>query len=80
MTPRTLRRRLREQNTSYRQLLDELRMNVAIKYFRDTTLTVEDVAHSLGYSDAANFRHAFRRWTSATPDQFKNISRAGFGK
>src|SRR5258706_13090218 len=79
-TPRTLRRRLREQNTSYRQLLDELRMNVAIKYFRDTTLTVEDVAHSLGYSDAANFRHAFRRWTSATLDQFKTIYRTGFGK
>jgi AraC-like DNA-binding protein len=80
MTARTLRRRLHEQNTSYRQLLDELMMHMAIKYFRDTTLTVEDVAHSLGYSDAANFRHAFRRWTSTTPDQFKSISRAGFGK
>jgi AraC-like DNA-binding protein len=76
MTPRTLRRRLREENTSFRDLLDDLRMQVAIKYFRDTKLTVEDVAHSLGYSDAANFRHAFRRWTKATPDQFKSLSKA----
>jgi AraC-like DNA-binding protein len=50
-------------------------MQIAIKYFRDTALTVEDVAHSLGYSDAANFRHAFRRWTKTTPDQFKSVSR-----
>jgi AraC-like DNA-binding protein len=74
MTPRTLRRKLREENTSFRELLDELRMQVAVKYFRDTQLTVEDVANSLGYSDAANFRHAFRRWTNAAPEQFKRLS------
>jgi AraC-like DNA-binding protein len=77
MTPRTLRRKLSEQDTSYRQLLDDLRMQAAIKYFRDTTLTVEEVAYSLGYSDAANFRHAFRRWTDATPDQFRSIRDGG---
>ncbi len=73
MTPRTLRRKLQEENTSYRDLIDELRMHVAIKYLRDTQLTVEDIADSLGFSEAANFRHAFRRWTEKAPQDFRRM-------
>ena len=68
---RTLRRRLTDKGISYRQIIDDLRCEVAIKYLRDTDMTVEDVAFSLGFSDAANFRRAFRRWTSATPQRFR---------
>jgi AraC-like DNA-binding protein len=74
MSTRTLRRKLQEESTSFRKLVDELRMDLAIKYLRDTDLTVEDVAATLGFSDAANFRHAFRRWTKAAPHQFRGIS------
>jgi AraC-like DNA-binding protein len=74
MSPRTLRRRLREENTSFRKLVDELRMDMAIKYLRDTDLTVEDIAEALGFSDAANFRHAFRRWTNSAPHEFRGIA------
>jgi AraC-like DNA-binding protein len=49
-------------------------MQMAIKYLRDTDLTVEDIAEVLGFSDAANFRHAFRRWTKTAPHQFRAIS------
>jgi AraC-like DNA-binding protein len=63
ISARTLRRKLREENTSFRRLIDELRRDIAIRYLRDTDLTVEDIAESLGFSDAANFQHAFRRWT-----------------
>jgi AraC-like DNA-binding protein len=75
MTTRTLRRKLREENTSFRELVDELRMQVAIKYLRDTDLTVEDIAFSLGFSEAANFRHAFRQWTKKTPSEFRYLAR-----
>ncbi len=68
---RTLRRRLAEERTSFRQLVDELRRDTAIKYLRETEMTVEDVAYALGFSDPANFRHAFRRWTSSTPRSFR---------
>jgi AraC-like DNA-binding protein len=68
---RTLRRRLTDRGTSYRQIVDDLRREVAIKYLRDTDMTVEDVAFTLGFNDAANFRRAFRRWTSATPQFFR---------
>ncbi len=68
---RTLRRKLSDENTSFRQVADELRMEMAIRYLRDTELTVEDIAELLGFSDAANFRHAFRRWTNAAPNAFR---------
>jgi AraC-like DNA-binding protein len=71
-TTRTLRRQLDHQGTSFRELLDELRSQVAMKYLRDTIMTSEDIAVSLGFSDAANFRHAFRRWTGKTPSEFRN--------
>jgi AraC-like DNA-binding protein len=75
MSARTLRRKLSEENTSFRQLVDELRRDMAIRYLRDTALTVEDIAASIGFSDAANFRHAFRRWTKAAPHQFRDLGR-----
>jgi AraC-like DNA-binding protein len=71
-TGRTLRRQLDHQGTSFRDLLDELRGEVAIKYLRDTVMTSEDIAVALGFSDAANFRHAFRRWTGKTPSEFRH--------
>jgi AraC-like DNA-binding protein len=74
---RTLRRRLAERGTSYRQIVDDLRRDLAIKYLRDTGMTVEDVAFALGFDDAANFRRAFRRWTSATPQTFRQPSGSG---
>lgn len=75
MSARTLRRKLQEENTSFRQLADELRRDLAIRYLRDTDLTVEDIAEALGFSDAANFRHAFRRWTKSAPHEFRATSK-----
>jgi AraC-like DNA-binding protein len=73
-TERTLRRQLRAQQTSFRALVDELRMQLAIKYLRDTDMTGEDIAVAIGFSDAANFRHAFRRWTRESPSEFKYLA------
>jgi AraC-like DNA-binding protein len=74
MSERTLRRKLREENTSFRNLADQLRMEMAVKYLRDTDLNVKAISESLGFSDAANFRQAFRRWTKAAPHAFRDIS------
>ena len=70
-TPRTLRRQLRLQNTSFRELSDEFRVHAALRYLRETTMTMEDIAFALGFSDSANFRHAFRRWTGKAPQDFR---------
>src|SRR4030095_6081041 len=72
LTTRTAPGKLDEEGTSFRNLVDELRMEVAVKYLRDTELTVDDIAYSLGFSEATNFRRAFRRWTSRSPREFRD--------
>lgn len=76
VTTRTLRRQLQHQGLSFRQLVDDLRTQVAVKYLRDTIMTNEDVAHALGFSDASNFRHAFRRSTGKAPSEFRRKARS----
>jgi AraC-like DNA-binding protein len=71
MYPRALRRKLEAEGTSYRDLLGEVRMRLAIEYLRKTEMTNEEIATRLGYSDAANFRHAFSRWTGRSPSEFR---------
>jgi AraC-like DNA-binding protein len=71
VSDRSLRRQLREQGISFRGLLDELRMQIALKYLRTTRLATEDIALALGFSDAANFRRAFRRWTNKSPSEIR---------
>lgn len=71
MNKRTLRRKLDTEQTSYRKILAEVRMHLAIEYLRKTVMTNEEIAARLGYSDAANFRHAFYRWTYKHPSDFR---------
>lgn len=66
MAERTLKRKLAEHGTSYSQLLDRERQTRALALLR-TAASIEEVAARLGYSDAANFTRAFRRWTGQTP-------------
>ena len=76
MPVRTLHRKLREQDTSFRDIMDQLRHELAVKYLRDTGMTIGDIAHALGFSDAANFRHAFRRWSKLSPQAFRRAAGA----
>lgn len=71
LSPRSLRRRLQEENTSYRELIDALRAQTAIRYMRETRLTVENIAALIGFSEPAAFRYAFKRWTKTTPNAFR---------
>lgn len=65
LSARTLHRRLQAEGSSYRQLLDELRQELAAQHQRGGRLRMAATAHALGYSDPANFRRARRRWTRA---------------
>jgi AraC-like DNA-binding protein len=71
VSDRSLRRQLREQGIPFSGLLDELRMQIALKYLRTTRLANEDIALALGFSGAANFRRAFRRWTNKSPSEIR---------
>ncbi len=65
--PRTLRRRLQAEGTTYQRVRDDVRSQLALDWLRRTRMSTDDIAASLGFSDAANFRHAFKRWTGRNP-------------
>jgi len=71
MTSRTLRRKLDAAGTSYNELLTGVRRALAIDYLGTTALSIDDIASVLGFSDAASFRHAFKRWTGMTPNEVR---------
>lgn len=76
MSSRTLRRKLLAEGNSYQQLLDRVRCQLAVDYLRQTRLSQDDIAAALGFSEAANFRQAFRRWTGKTPGAMRRAHRA----
>jgi AraC-like DNA-binding protein len=77
LAPRTLRRRLAEEGTSYSDILDQVRNDLAKKYLESNTFTVDDIADLLGFTDAANFRSSFKRWNGVTPSEYRSsISRS----
>ena len=73
LSARTLRRRLSEEHTSFRRIADDLRAEMAIRYIRETDLSLDEIASTLGFSEPAAFRHAFRRWTKASPSRFRDL-------
>jgi AraC-like DNA-binding protein len=71
-TVRTLNRKLHAEGASFTQILDDVRCNLASEYLRSTRLSVEDISELVGFSEAANFRHAFHRWTGSTPARYRS--------
>jgi AraC-like DNA-binding protein len=70
MTTRTLQRRLQEEGTTFRAVLDEVGLEGA-KRVQATATTSRALAASLGFSEAAAFHRAFKRWTGTTPRKFE---------
>jgi AraC-like DNA-binding protein len=70
MSSRTLRRRLQEEATSYQEILDDVRAELARHYLTKEKRGIDEVAFLLGFSDPSAFTKAFRRWTRQTPADF----------
>lgn len=68
---RTLRRRLEEEGTSFRELLDETRARLARSYVADKRIPLSEVAFLLGFSEPSAFHRAFKRWTQTTPNAWR---------
>lgn len=63
----TLFRRLKAEGVTFEEVLDELRHTMALRYLRDQKRSVKETAYLVGFSDAAAFSHAFKRWTGQSP-------------
>lgn len=72
MASRTLRRKLREENTKYSEILQQKKLMDAKYLLKNSQLNIEKIAEQLGYQDEANFCRAFKKWTKLTPSQFRN--------
>jgi AraC-like DNA-binding protein len=71
MHSHTFRRRLEASATSFHELVDECRFEIAREMLRNTSLSVGDISTSMGYSRASSFIRAFRRWSGMTPGQWQ---------
>lgn len=67
----TLRRKLREEGTSFQSLLDNMRKDLALGYMRDTQMSFGEIAYVLGFSTPGAFQRAFKRWTQETPGDYR---------
>jgi AraC-like DNA-binding protein len=71
MTERTLQRRLRERQSTFSQVVDEARRDVALDLCRAGHLSVAEIAFLVGFADPKGFRRAFRRWTGRSPALYR---------
>lgn len=76
MSERTLQRRLRDEGTSFAQLLDGVRRELAELYLSEPRIAAHEVAFLIGYSEPSAFFRAFRRWTGRTPQEFRQRARS----
>ncbi|MDD2056104.1 AraC family transcriptional regulator [Pseudomonas sp. GD03860] len=71
----TLRRKLAEEGTQFRAILNDTRRDLAMTYIRDTELAFGEIAYLLGFASAEAFQRAFKRWNSITPGEFRRSQR-----
>jgi AraC-like DNA-binding protein len=71
MSATTLQAKLAQRGTSFQQLLDDTRKELACSYLRQATRSVTEVTFMLGFADTSNFTRAFKRWTGVSPTEFR---------
>ena len=72
LTPRTLQRRLLRAGARYQQLVDQARRDLSLHLVRNQqSLSLQEIAFVLGFSEPAAFHRAFRRWTGTTPAAYR---------
>ena len=71
LAPRSLQRRLAELGTSYRELINQIRHELALEYLAQTRYSVSDIAYLLGFAEVSAFTRAFKRWTGQSPSAWR---------
>ena len=71
LSERTLARKLEHEGTSFKNLLEDLRRRLALRYVGDSDLAFSEIAFLLGFSQVAAFHRAFKRWTDQTPLEYR---------
>lgn len=83
LSTRSLQRRLHEEDTSFKQLLDKVRRELAKQYLSLGEHSLSEISYLLGYGDQPSFSRAFKRWFGMSPSQYRtthssvNIGKSG---
>lgn len=72
MSPSSLRRRLSSEGTSYQELKDHYRRDIAMRHLRDDKLKIHEIGELLGFLESSSFIRSFRNWTGLTPKQYRS--------
>lgn len=72
MTPRSLARKLASENTSYRQIAHQVRMEITSLHLKKSDLSVEEVAELMGFSGASSLRRAIKNWSGETVKRLRS--------
>jgi len=70
LSSRSLQRKLAQEGTSYKRLLDETRRDLALSHLRDARYSIGELSYLLGFADSSSFTHAFQRWTGSAPSRY----------
>ncbi len=70
-SPRQLQQRLSDQGMSFKDLIEEIRREKALRLLRDSTMAISDIAQACGYTEVSPFHRAVRRWSGLTPVQVR---------
>lgn len=70
----TLKRRLADESTSFQQILDKLRQDVAVNMLKQAQSSITEISFFLGFSTPSAFHRAFKRWTGNTPELYRKHS------
>ncbi len=71
MSPRTLHRKLTTEDTSFQQLKDDFRKELAVHYMNRPELSIDAIAALMGFQDNSAFYRSFKKWTGVSPGQFR---------
>jgi AraC-like DNA-binding protein len=74
MSPRRLQQKLQSEQTGYRELLDHVRKETALRLLLNPDTTISEITFILGFSDQSSFTHAFQTWTGTTPGKYRKIA------
>lgn len=74
MGVRTLQLHLKDEGTTYQQLLDDVRRELAVSHLRDHKLSTTDIAYLLGFAEPSVFFRSFKKWTGQTPGAYRSLA------
>lgn len=75
MSVRTLQRQLQQAGTSYQQILDDLRQELAEHYLLHSDLPIQDIAQYLGFTEPRSFHRTFKSRTGMPPGEYRQTHR-----